>query len=375
MRWAGAGVMEWSAPKFAMAHNLQHLSTSPLKTVGSRSALAGGGGTWSSPASDRGLGAVEFGHSSCARGWRSSSAILGDSICVGSVVALGFCPAVSRGGIRRGEQIVTSAKMSEASIVPPPGIAKNVTIVNHVGEKLVGVIDDTGSKELCILCHGFRSSKKSTTLGVVASTLVTAGFSSFRFDFSGNGESEGEFAYGNYWKEVEDLRAAIEYWRGQGREITAIIGHSKGGNVVILYASKYGDVSTVVNVSGRFDLNIGQLERFGEAGMKKLEQEGFLDVKDKAGNVEYRVTLKSLEDRLSTDMDGASKAISKDCRVLTVHGSQDEIVKIENANDFAKRIPNHTLRVFEGANHNYEGDRKKLADLVLEFIQGNVSKM
>lgn len=41
-------------------------------------------------------------------------------------------------------------------------------------------------------------------------------------------ESEGEFAYGNYWKEVEDLRAVIEYWRSQGREITAIIGHSKG---------------------------------------------------------------------------------------------------------------------------------------------------
>ncbi|BBN05237.1 uncharacterized protein MPTK1_3g11480 [Marchantia polymorpha subsp. ruderalis] len=359
-----------------MAHNLQQLCASPLKTVGCRRpAPARLGSSRSSPAADRVFCAVEFRHRSCARGLRSSSANLGDSLCGGSVVGLGFDPLGSRAGFRSGEQIVTSAKMSEASIVPPPGIAKNVTIINQDGEKLVGVIDDTGSKELCVLCHGFRSSKKSTTLGVVASTLVTAGFSSFRFDFSGNGESEGEFAYGNYWKEVEDLRAVIEYWRSQGREITAIIGHSKGGNVVLLYASKYGDVSTVVNVSGRFDLNIGQLERFGEAGMKTLEQEGFLDVKDKAGNVEYRVTLKSLEDRLSTDMDGASKAISKDCRVLTVHGSQDEIVKIENAHDFAKRIPNHTLRVFDGAGHNYEGDRKKLADLVLEFIQGNVSKM
>lgn len=63
-----------------------------------------------------------------------------------------------------------------------------------------------------------------------------------------------------------------------------------GGNVVLLYASKYGDVSTVVNVSGRFDLNIGQLERFGEAGMKTLEQEGFLDVKDKAGKATVWVT-------------------------------------------------------------------------------------
>lgn len=105
-----------------MAHNLQQLCASPLKTVGCRRpAPARLGSSRSSPAADRVFCAVEFRHRSCARGLRSSSANLGDSLCGGSVVGLGFDPPGSRAGFRSGEQIVTSAKMSEASIVPPPG--------------------------------------------------------------------------------------------------------------------------------------------------------------------------------------------------------------------------------------------------------------
>jgi hypothetical protein len=76
------------------------------------------------------------------------------------------------------------------------------------------------------LCHGFRSSKESNTLSSLSKALVEAGMSTFRFDFQGNGESQGEFAYGNYWREVEDLRAVIEYWKAQGRRVETIIGHS-----------------------------------------------------------------------------------------------------------------------------------------------------
>ncbi|KAL3692633.1 hypothetical protein R1sor_006284 [Riccia sorocarpa] len=271
-----------------------------------------------------------------------------------------------------GAWIVNCSNMSEPGIIPPPGIPKNISIPNPHGEKLAGVLDDTGSKELCILCHGLRSSKRSITLGVIASTLVTA-FSAFRFDFAGNGESEGVFAYGNYWREVEDLRAVVEYWRGQGREINAIVGHSKGGSVVILYASKYGDVKTVVSVSSRFDLTVGYRERFGEGGMRKLEQIGYLDVKDRIGT--YRVTLKSLQDRLSTDMGGAAESISQDCRVLIVHGTADEVVRVEDARLYAERIPNNVLRIIDGANHNYEGQREHLGGVVLNFIQGNLSKI
>lgn len=246
---------------------------------------------------------------------------------------------------------------------------KKVMISNPGGEKMVGVLDDTGSQDVIVLCHGFRSSKESTTLTSLASTLVEIGLTPFRFDFSGNGESEGEFQYGNYWKEVEDLRSVVHHLIAQGHRVKAIIGHSKGGNVVLLYASKYSDVTTVVNLSGRFNLQRGVKERLGEKGLQMIEKQGYMEVKDRNGNVEYCVTEKSLKERLNTDMKSAVLSIPKECRILTVHGSEDTIVNVEEAKEFDRFIPNHKLRILESANHGYTQHREVLASLVVDFIK------
>jgi uncharacterized protein len=124
-----------------------------------------------------------------------------------------------------------------------------------------------------------------------------------------------------------------------------------GGNVVVLYASVYGDVPMVINLSGRFDLERGVEERLGKEFMDIINKESFIDVTDKSGkksclpfdmqgyllNIQicyvypfsfyhvyllccnvgkflYRVTKESLMERLSTDMRAASLSISKECR-------------------------------------------------------------
>lgn len=106
--------------------------------------------------------------------------------------------------------------------------------------------------------------------------------------------------------------------------------------------------------------------------MKKLEEDGLLDVYDKAGNFEFRVLKKDLDERLSTDMHKASISIPVCCQVLTIHGSADEIVPAEDAQEFAKRIPKHTLRIIEGADHNYKLQQNELAALVVSFLLGNI---
>ena len=53
--------------------------------------------------------------------------------------------------------------------------------------------------------------------------------------------------------------------------------------MVLLYASKYHDVRTVINVSGRYDLKKGMVERFGEEFMEKLKEKGYVDVKYMSG--------------------------------------------------------------------------------------------
>ncbi|KAL9242004.1 hypothetical protein vseg_016051 [Gypsophila vaccaria] len=246
---------------------------------------------------------------------------------------------------------------------------QKVIVVNDENEKLVGLLHETGSNEIVILCHGFTSSKEQRLMVSNSLALESEKISAFRFDFSGNGESDGTFAYGNYMKEVEDLRAVVKYFKGASRSVCAIVGHSKGGDVVLLYASKYHDIPTVVNLSGRYDLKKGISERLGETFMEKLKKDGYLDVKSKTGELMYRVTYESLMERWNTDLQEASLKINKECRVMTIHGSADEIIPVEDAYEFAKVIPNHKLHIIEGANHCYTEHKDQLVPVVVDFIK------
>lgn len=56
---------------------------------------------------------------------------------------------------------------------------------------------------------------------------------------------------------------------------------------MLLYASKYHDIRTVVNVSGRYDLKGGIEDRLGKDYMEKIMQDGFIDVKNKTGKNDF----------------------------------------------------------------------------------------
>ncbi|KAK1603190.1 hypothetical protein QYE76_016560 [Lolium multiflorum] len=246
---------------------------------------------------------------------------------------------------------------------------EKIVIMNRYGEKLVGVLHEAGSKDIVVLCHGFRSSKESRTIMGLTDALTSEKISVFRFDFSGNGESEGTFQYGNYYKEVEDLHAVIQHLKDQKRDTRAIAGHSKGGDVVIIYASMYQDVSRIINMSGRFDLKRGIADRLGNDYMERINQHGFIDVGQKKGQSIYRVTKESLMDRLKIDMQSACMSIDPNCRVLTVHGSDDDVVPSEDAIEFHKYISNHELHIIEGADHRYSSHQLELANIVVKFAR------
>ncbi|KAM5588711.1 hypothetical protein ABKV19_006933 [Rosa sericea] len=182
-------------------------------------------------------------------------------------------------------------------------------------------------------------------------------------------ESEGIFEYGNYQKEADDLHAVVEHFSGTSCVASVILGHSKGGDVVLLYASKYHDIRTVVNVSGRYDLKKGIGERLGKDFMEMIRKEGFLDIKNNTGGVAYRVTEESLMDRLSTDMQESCLQIGKECQVLTVHGSDDEVIPVDDAVEFSKIITNHKLHIVRGANHCYTSHQAELASVVVDYIK------
>ncbi|XP_048563471.1 uncharacterized protein LOC125543995 isoform X1 [Triticum urartu] len=252
-----------------------------------------------------------------------------------------------------------------------PPATHRVLITNKHGEKLVGLLHPTGLNRIVVLCHGFTASKSSGVIVDLADAIIKQGISVFRFDFSGNGESEGIFQYGNYRKEAEDLHSVVSYLYQEKYDVAAVVGHSKGGDVVVLYASLYDDVRMVVNLSGRFYLEKGIEERLGKEFLDRINKEGYIDVTNKSGNVLYRVTKESLMERLNTDMRATSLSISKECSFFIVHGSADEIIPVEDAYEFAKHIPTHKLCVVEGADHCFTRHRKELSDAVVGFITSN----
>ncbi|XP_002893583.2 uncharacterized protein LOC9326896 isoform X2 [Arabidopsis lyrata subsp. lyrata] len=252
------------------------------------------------------------------------------------------------------------------------GTQQKIVIPNSNNEKLVGLLHETGSTEIVVLCHGFRSTKNDLVMKNVAAAIEKEGISAFRFDFSGNGESEGNFYFGNYNYEADDLHSVIRYFTNMNRVVPIIIGHSKGGDVVLVYASKYHDIRNVINLSGRYDLKKGIGERLGEDFLERIKKQGFIDIKE--GNSGFRVTEESLMERLNTDMHEACLKIDKECRVLTVHGSADEVIPLEDAKEFAKIIPNHKLEIVEGADHCYTKHQSQLVATVMEFIKTVIVK-
>jgi hypothetical protein len=98
----------------------------------------------------------------------------------------------------------------------------------------------------------------------------------------------------------------------------------------------YHDIYKVINLSGRFNLKRGIGDRFGNDYMERINQHGFNDVEDTTGHIIYSVTKESLMDRLKTDLQSACTSIDPNCRVLTVHGANDDVVPSEDALEFDK---------------------------------------
>ncbi|GKB69995.1 putative alpha/beta hydrolases superfamily protein [Tanacetum coccineum] len=74
---------------------------------------------------------------------------------------------------------------------------------------------------------------------------------------------------------------------------------------------------------------------FGKGYLQRVKEDGFIDVKGKTGEFLYRVTEDSLMERLNTNMYEACLQIDKDCRVLTIHGSDDTIVRAKEEIEFS----------------------------------------
>src|SRR4029079_12018669 len=104
-------------------------------------------------------------------------------------------------------------------------------------------VPDVPTTRLAVLCHGFLSSKNSTTNKTLTRLLNERGLATFRFDFFGQGDSDGPFEELTTTLAVRQTQAALDLVTARGYDRIGLVGSSFGGLVAILTAAQRCDIA------------------------------------------------------------------------------------------------------------------------------------
>lgn len=213
---------------------------------------------------------------------------------------------------------------------------KRVRFPGTHGGELVGRVElpDGEPTAYVMFAHCFTCSKDLKALGWISRALVDRGLAVFRFDFTGIGESEGDFADTDFSSNLEDLDAAAEYLRREHEAPKILIGHSLGGAAVLAAAARVPEAVAVATIGAPSDtehLKDTLLRRAPE-----LEDKGEVEVN--LGGRPFRIRKKLLEDLEKDHLDRALGELGK--ALLIFHSPVDDVVGID-----------HARRIYQAAKH------------------------
>jgi alpha/beta superfamily hydrolase len=100
-----------------------------------------------------------------------------------------------------------------------------------------------------LFAHCFTCNKNLSAIRNISRALTSAGFGVMRFDFTGLGESEGDFADTNFSSNIQDLQAAAAYLEENHAAPSLLIGHSLGGAAVLYAAAKMDSVKAIATIA------------------------------------------------------------------------------------------------------------------------------
>lgn len=167
-----------------------------------------------------------------------------------------------------------------------------------------------------------------------------------RFDFTGLGESEGDFAATNFSSNVADLVAAAEFLEAEFQPPKLLIGHSLGGAAVLQAATHIRSSVAVVTIAAPSETT--HLARLLEATKPTLEARGEAEVT--IGGRTFTIKKQFLDDLERTQMRETIHNLNR--ALLVVHSPQDQTVSIENATQIfqAAQYPK-SFTSLDGADH------------------------
>ncbi len=183
----------------------------------------------------------------------------------------------------------------------------------------------TKPRAAALFAHCFTCTKQSHAATRVASALAAKGLAVLRFDFTGLGGSDGDFANAGFVTNVEDLTCAAQALADRGLPPVLLVGHSLGGAAVLAAAAHVPQARGVATLNAPYDA-AHVFEHFGDA-VDDIEDNGEAEV-ILAGR-KFRIARAFLEQ--GRDQPQGERIASLGLPLMVMHCPQDEVVGIDNA--------------------------------------------
>lgn len=244
-----------------------------------------------------------------------------------------------------------------------------ISFQNHQAEKLVGTLHEPErfSGNGVIVAHCFTCSQNIRLLKELAAALAEEGFMTLRFDFSGNGRSEGSFADATYSKGIAEMHLAADLLMEKGADHLGFAGHSMGSAIAILAGAQHSAVKGVCGIGGRSS-GLGAAGFLNEGQQKELEKTGKVSFTSR--NRELFLTKDFFADAAGHDLAGAIESYPKP--LCLIHGDKDMIIPPSEAHNAKELNPDVEVSIIEGADHMFsdEGDRAEAVQRGVEWLKG-----
>lgn len=208
---------------------------------------------------------------------------------------------------------------------------------NGRGHQLAAILDEPVGRPArahALFAHCFTCSKDLKAIHRISRALSDEGIAVLRFDFTGLGQSEGEFAESTFSANVADLVAAAEFMERELEAPAILIGHSLGGAAVLRARASIPSVRAVATIAAPSDPSVtrrhfeGAAEQLAEIGEAQIEIMGR----------KFRIDREFVEDLEGHQMEEAIASL--DAALLVFHSPVDTIVGID-----------HASAIFQAAKH------------------------
>ncbi|MCS3860534.1 bifunctional alpha/beta hydrolase/OsmC family protein [Salinibacter ruber] len=214
---------------------------------------------------------------------------------------------------------------------------EKIRFENADGNALAARLDRPDGESPCafaLFAHCFTCSKDLRAAGAISRALTRHGIAVLRFDFTGLGESEGEFADTNFSSNVEDLIAAADYLSEHHEAPRILVGHSLGGAAVLQAAQRLDSVQAVSTIGAPYDPE--HVTQHLQDAVEDIEEKGEARVQ-LAGRT-FTIRKQFLDDLAATRMETTIRTLDR--ALLIFHSPVDQTVGANNA-----------AKIFQAAKH------------------------